>query len=53
MEYEYASHRWAGLPECKRKNYGTTKNKQKTTDKLEKKKFCRACRKHTVHREGK
>jgi len=39
--------------ECKRKNYGTTKNKQKTTDKLEKKKFCNSCRKHTLHREGK
>lgn len=39
--------------ECKRKNYGTTKNKQKTTDKLEKMKFCRACRKHTNHKEGK
>lgn len=39
--------------ECKRKNYQTTKNKQKTTDKLVFKKFCRACRKHTEHREGK
>jgi len=39
--------------ECKRKNYGTTKNKQKTTDKLEKKKYCKFCRKHTSHREGK
>lgn len=39
--------------DCKRKNYGTTKNKQKTTDKLEFKKFCKACRKHTVHKEGK
>ena len=38
---------------CKNKNYGTTKNKQKTTDKLEKSKFCRACRKHTSHKEGK
>ncbi len=39
--------------ECKNKNYGTTKNKQKTTDKLEKAKFCRSCRKHTNHKEGK
>ncbi|MBC7692273.1 MAG: 50S ribosomal protein L33 [Methylotenera sp.] len=39
--------------ECKRKNYSTDKNKQKTTDKLEFKKFCRACRKHSVHREAK
>ncbi|MFL5815523.1 MAG: 50S ribosomal protein L33 [Bdellovibrionia bacterium] len=39
--------------ECKRRNYSTTKNKQKTTDKLEFKKFCKFCRKHTNHREGK
>lgn len=39
--------------ECKNKNYGTEKNKQKTTDKLEKKKFCKFCRKHTGHKEGK
>ena len=29
------------------------KNKKKTTDKLEFKKFCRFCRKHTPHKEGK
>ena len=39
--------------ECKRKNYATNKNKQKMTDKVELKKFCKFCRKHTVHREGK
>ena len=39
--------------ECKRRNYSTTKNKKKTTEKLERKKFCRACQKHTLHREGK
>jgi len=39
--------------ECKRKNYMTNKNKQKTTDKLQLKKYCRFCRKHTLHKEGK
>ena len=39
--------------ECKRRNYSTYKNKRKTTDKLEFKKYCRFCRKHTPHREGK
>lgn len=39
--------------DCGRKNYTTKKNKQKTTDKLQMKKFCRFCRKHTVHKEGK
>lgn len=39
--------------ECKRKNYSTTKNKRRTPDKLELKKFCSSCRKHTLHREGK
>jgi large subunit ribosomal protein L33 len=38
--------------ECKRRNYVTTKNKKKTTGKLEFKKFCRFCRKHTLHKEG-
>jgi large subunit ribosomal protein L33 len=39
--------------ECKRRNYSTTKNKKTTTGKLELKKFCRFCRRHTVHRESK
>jgi len=39
--------------ECKRRNYSTTKNKKKTTERLEFLKFCRFCRKHTAHRESK
>jgi len=39
--------------ECKRRNYSTTKNKRNTTDRLERSKYCRWCRKHTVHRETK
>ena len=38
---------------CKRKNYTTMKNKKTNTDKLERSKFCRFCRKHTPHKEGK
>ncbi len=39
--------------ECKRKNYSTTKNKKNTPDRLEFKKYCRFCRKHTAHKETK
>ena len=39
--------------ECKRRNYSTTKNKRTTPDKLEVKKYCRFCRKHTIHKETK
>ncbi len=39
--------------ECKRRNYNTTKNKKKTTERLELNKFCPYCRKHTAHRESK
>jgi large subunit ribosomal protein L33 len=39
--------------ECKRRNYNTTKNKKKTTERLEMKKYCPFCRTHTPHRETK
>ena len=39
--------------ECKRRNYNTTKNKKKTTERLELKKYCPFCRTHTPHRETK
>ncbi len=39
--------------ECKRRNYSTTKNKKKTTGRLEFNKYCRFCWKHTSHRETK
>jgi large subunit ribosomal protein L33 len=38
---------------CKNRNYTTTKNKKKTTERLEFKKFCNTCRTHTVHKETK
>ena len=39
--------------DCKRRNYSTTKNKRKMTEKLELNKYCRFCRKHTRHKETK
>ena len=39
--------------ECKNRNYTTTKNKKKHSERMETKKFCRACRKHTPHKEPK
>ncbi|HQT98422.1 MAG: 50S ribosomal protein L33 [Desulfobacteria bacterium] len=39
--------------DCKNRNYTTTKNKKTTPDKLEMKKFCSTCRKHTAHKETK
>jgi large subunit ribosomal protein L33 len=35
------------------RNYLTTKNKQKQPDRLEMKKYCPKCRRHTLHRETK
>ncbi|MDH3258020.1 MAG: 50S ribosomal protein L33 [Deltaproteobacteria bacterium] len=39
--------------ECRNRNYTTTKNKRTMTDKLELKKYCSTCRKHTIHKETK
>jgi large subunit ribosomal protein L33 len=39
--------------ECKNRNYTTTKNKKKHTDRLEMKRFCPKCRQHKAHREVK
>ncbi|HXK49267.1 MAG TPA: 50S ribosomal protein L33 [Clostridiales bacterium] len=39
--------------ECKRKNYNKDKNKAKHSGRVEHKKFCRFCRKHTSHKETK
>jgi large subunit ribosomal protein L33 len=37
--------------DCKNRNYTSTKNKKTKTERLEMKKFCRSCRKHTMHKE--
>ncbi len=37
--------------DCKRRNYDTDKNRKNDPDRLELKKYCRFCKKHTDHRE--
>ncbi len=37
--------------DCKRRNYTATKNKRKHPDRVEYRKFCPFCRKHTLHKE--
>ena len=39
--------------ECKQRNYVTKKNKKNDPDRIEMKKLCKFCRKHTVHKETK
>jgi len=36
---------------CKHRNYTTTKNKKKQSGRVEYKKYCRFCDKHTMHKE--
>ncbi|MBU2597612.1 MAG: 50S ribosomal protein L33 [Actinobacteria bacterium] len=36
---------------CKRRNYTTEKNKTNTRERLELKKYCKWCKKHTIHKE--
>ncbi|MCQ2533460.1 MAG: 50S ribosomal protein L33 [Clostridia bacterium] len=39
--------------ECKQRNYQTEKNKKNDADRIELKKYCPFCRKHTAHKETK
>jgi len=39
--------------DCQRQNYSSSKNKKNVTDRLGLRKYCRWCRKHTVHKEKK
>jgi len=36
---------------CKERNYTTTKNKRLHPDRVQYKKYCSRCRKHTPHKE--
>lgn len=38
-------------PECKQRNYSTSKNKKNDPERLEVSKYCPFCRKHTPHKE--
>ena len=37
--------------DCKRRNYQTNKSKRNNPDRIELRKYCRWCRRHTSHRE--
>ncbi len=37
--------------ECKNRNYTTTKNRRNTPDRLQLRKFCPHCGRHTLHKE--
>jgi large subunit ribosomal protein L33 len=39
--------------ECSSLNYRTRKNSKSVDRKIELKKFCKKCRKHTLHKESK
>lgn len=39
--------------ECKNRNYSTTKNVRNDRDRIELKKYCKFCQKHTKHKETK
>ena len=39
--------------ECKQRNYDTKKNKKNDPDRIEMKKYCKFCKKHTDHKETK
>ncbi|WP_057979611.1 50S ribosomal protein L33 [Caloramator mitchellensis] len=39
--------------ECKQRNYHSNKNKKNDPDRLEFRKYCKFCKKHTVHKETK
>ncbi len=39
--------------ECKNRNYDTTKDKKTHPDRVEIKKYCPTCKRHTIHKETK
>ena len=39
--------------ECKQRNYNMTKEKKNHPDRMETKKYCRFCKRHTMHKEPK
>ena len=39
--------------ECKQRNYDTYKNKKNDAERIEIEKYCKFCKKHTVHKEAK
>ncbi len=47
----YKNH--IGCTECKQRNYNMTKDKKSHPERMETKKYCRFCKKHTLHKETK
>ena len=39
--------------ECKQRNYNTMKEKKLHPERMETKKYCRFCKRHTLHKETK
>lgn len=39
--------------DCKQRNYNVTKEKKNHPERMETRKYCRFCRKHTMHKETK
>ena len=39
--------------ECKQRNYNMTKEKKNHPDRMETKKYCKFCKRHTLHKETK
>lgn len=39
--------------ECKQRNYETSKNKKTNSERIELNKYCKFCKKHTMHKETK
>jgi len=40
-----------GCTDCRERTYSTNKNRRNDPDRLELRKYCPRCRKHTPHRE--
>jgi large subunit ribosomal protein L33 len=39
--------------DCKQRNYDTAKNKRENPERIELNKYCKFCKKHTLHKETK
>ncbi len=42
-----------GCSECEERNYNQTKNKRLHPERVEYRKYCRRCKRHTMHKETK
>ena len=52
-EYKMRTKITLACTECKNRNYNTTKEKKNHPDRMETKKYCRFCQRHTLHKETK